>query len=295
MARAAAVPRFFLYGEPPRSADERFVHIETIADRSTLYDWKIRPHTHRDLHQLLVILDGGGEMRAESSTYAFRAPALLIVPAGVVHAFAFHKDTRGYVVTVAETALADLSRREPSFRALFDTALPVDLTRSALEAHELEEAVVRLQREFTWSAPAHETATEARLVTLLVSAVRATHEITGHPRGGGTKGPRATLVARFRQAVESNLRSGWGVNRYAKSLGVTPTQLRAACLEVTGEPPTRIVHDRLVLEAKRTLMYTSMTVTETAYDLGFNDPAYFSRFFSERVGCSPAAFRRRTG
>jgi AraC family transcriptional regulator, transcriptional activator of pobA len=294
MPKAAPVPRFFLYGEPPRAADERFVHIETIADRSRLYDWKIRPHTHRDLHQLLVILEGAGEMRAESSSHPFAAPALLIVPAGVVHAFAFHRDTRGYVVTVAETALSDLSRREPAFRALFDGAMPVDLTRSALEAHELEEAVVRLQREFQWAAPAHETATEARLVTLLVSAVRATHEITGTQRGSGTRGPRAALVARFRQAVESNLRSGWALNRYAKALSVTPAQLRAACLEVTGEPPTRIVHDRIVLEAKRTLMYTSMTVAETAYELGFSDPAYFSRFFSERVGCSPAEFRRRT-
>jgi AraC family transcriptional activator of pobA len=295
MARAAAVPRFFLYGEPPRAADERFVHVETIADRSTLYDWKIRPHTHRDLHQLLLILGGGGEMRAESNAYGFRAPALLIVPAGVVHAFAFHKDTRGYVVTVADAALTEVAPREPSFRALFDAALPVDLTRGALEAQELEESVVRLQRELTWSAPAHAMATEARLVTLLVSAVRATHEIKGSLNGGVARGPRAALVARFRQAVETNLRSGWSVNRYAKALGISPAQLRAACLEVTGEPPTRIVHDRLVLEAKRTLMYTSMTVTETAYELGFNDPAYFSRFFSERVGCSPAAFRRRTG
>jgi len=294
MGKAAPVPRFFLYGEPPRAADERFVHIETIADRSRVHDWKIRPHTHRDLHQLLVILEGGGEMRAESAAHGFSAPALLIVPAGVVHAFAFRRDTRGYVVTVAETALADLSRREPAFRALFDGAMPVDLTRSALEAHELEEAVVRLQREFQWAAPAHETATEARLVTLLVSAVRATHQLTGATRGGGARGPRAALVARFRQSVEINLRSGWAMNRYAKALSVTPAQLRAACLEVTGEPPTRIVYDRLVLEARRTLMYTTMTVAETAYELGFSDPAYFSRFFSERVGCSPAAFRRRT-
>ena len=294
MARTTPVPRFFLYGEPPRAADERFVHIETIADRSRLYDWEIRPHTHRDLHQLLVILDGGGEMRAEAVSHDFVAPALLIVPAGVVHAFAFHRDTRGYVVTVAETALSDLSRREPAFRALFDGALPVDLTRSALEAHELEEAVVRLQREFQWAAPAHETATQARLVTLLVSAVRATHELTGTQRGGGARGPRAALVARFRQAVETNFRAAWAMNRYAKALSVTPAQLRAACLEVTAEPPTRIVHDRLVLEAKRTLMYTNMTIAEAAYELGFSDPAYFSRFFSERVGCSPAAFRRRT-
>jgi AraC family transcriptional activator of pobA len=281
-----------LYGEPPRDADERFVHIETIADRSRLHDWEIRAHTHRDLHQLLVILGGGGSMRAENTSHAFAAPALLLVPAGVVHAFVFEKDTRGYVVTVAETALADLALREPAFRALFDGALPVDLHNSALEAHELEEAVVRLQREFQWTAPAHAAATQARLITLLVCAVRATHQLHGTLKG--TRGPRAALVARFRQAVEANLRAGWELSRYAKSLGVTPTRLRDACLEVTGRPPTHIVHERLILEAKRSLKYTNMTIAETAYDLGFSDPAYFSRFFSERVGVSPAEFRRRS-
>ena len=292
MARMT-VPRFFLYGEPPRDADERFVHIEAIADRSRPQDWKIRPHTHRDLHQLLVILEGGGEMRAESASHTFSAPALLIVPAGVVHAFVFERDTRGYVVTVAESALADVALREPAFRALFDGAMPVDLTQSAMEAHELEESVVRLQREFQWAAPAHATATEARLVTLLVCAVRATHPVAGTQRG--TRGPRAALVARFRQSVEANLRSGWEVNRYAKALGVTPARLRSACLEVTGRPPTHLVHERLILEAKRSLLYTNMTIAEAAYELGFSDPAYFSRFFSERVGLSPAEFRKSTG
>jgi len=288
---AAPVPRFFLYGEPPRDAAERFVHIETIADRGRLHDWEIRAHTHRDLHQLLVILEGGGEMKAENAAYPIPVPALLLVPAGIVHAFHFEKDTRGYVVTLAESALADLANREPAFRALFESAVAVGLEHSGLEAHELEEAVVRLQREFQWAAPAHVAATEARLVTLLVCAVRATHQLQGTLRG--TRGPRATLVARFRQAVEANLRSGWEVNRYAKSLGVTPARLRDACLEVTGRPPTHIVHERLILEAKRSLKYTNMTIAETAYDLGFSDPAYFSRFFSERVGVSPAEFRRR--
>ena len=267
------------------------MHIETIADRGRLHNWEIRPHTHRDLHQLLVILEGGGEMRAENSVHAIAAPTLLIVPAGVVHAFTFQRDTRGYVVTLAESALAELATREPAFRALFEGAMPVPLEHSAMEAHELEEAVVRLQREFQWAAPAHVAATEARLITLLVCAVRATHQLQGTLRG--TRGPRATLVARFRQAVEANLRAGWEVNRYAKSLGVTPARLRDACLEVTGSPPTHIVHERMILEAKRSLKYTNMTIAETAYDLGFSDPAYFSRFFSERVGVSPAEFRRQ--
>lgn len=290
-APSPAVPRYFLFGEPPHEADERFFHIETIAARSRLYDWKIRPHAHRDLHQLLVLLEGGAEIRYENTVETVRGPALLFVPAGTVHAFQFESDTRGFVVTLAVTHLDELGRREPAFLALFDSPSTLAITRSALEDLELEDALKHLHREFLWSARARTAAAEARLVTVLVAALRAVDELTTSRRE--QRGPRAALVARFRRAIETHFRSGWPVNRYAKALGVTPSKLRSACLEVTAKAPTRLLHDRLILEAKRNLRYTHLTIAETAYDLGFSDPAYFSRFFSERVGESPAAFRRR--
>jgi AraC family transcriptional activator of pobA len=46
-----------------------------------------------------------------------------------------------------------------------------------------------------------------------------------------------------------------------------------------------------MVEAKRLLLYTGMTVAEVGYDLGFEDPAYFTRFFAEREGRAPSAFR----
>jgi AraC family transcriptional activator of pobA len=76
-------------------------------------------------------------------------------------------------------------------------------------------------------------------------------------------------------------------------LNVTPARLRAACLEVTSKTPTRVLEERLLLEAKRNLTYTNMTVAQVGYYLGFGDPAYFSRFFSKLAGESPAAFRKR--
>jgi AraC family transcriptional activator of pobA len=76
-------------------------------------------------------------------------------------------------------------------------------------------------------------------------------------------------------------------------LNVTPAQLRAASLEVTGKPPVRVLDERILLEAKRTLTYTNMTIAETAYSLGFSDPAYFSRFFSRLAGESAGSFRKR--
>ncbi len=286
-----AIPRFFLYGEPPRDADERFLHVETIADRSRLYDWRIRPHAHRDLHQLLVIFTGSGEMQAETQNHVFQAPALLVAPAGVVHGFAFAPETEGYVVTLADSLLRDLARGEAAFKRLFLAPTCASVAADPAHTQELADTVPKLRRELVWKAPASGAAAVARLVTVLVSAVRALHEPAGLT--SAATNARAALVARFREKVESHLRTGLSIAQYAKALSVTPARLRAACLEVTGKPPARVLEDRLLLEAKRNLTYTNMTVAETAYYLGFADPAYFSRFFSKHAGESPATFRKR--
>jgi AraC family transcriptional activator of pobA len=286
-----AIPRFFLYGEPPRDAGERFVHVETIADRSRINRWRIQPHAHRDLQQLLVIFTGGGVMEAETQRYAFHAPALLIVPAGVVHGFSFEEDTEGYVVTLADTLLRDLARDEPSFRGLFANPNCASLEADPVHLQEFADTLPKLRRELVWSAPASAAAATARLTTLLVSGIRALHQPSEVISAAGNA--RAALVARLRETIEIHLRSGWSVAQYARALSVTPARLRAACLEVTGKTPMRVLEDRLLLEAKRNLTYTNMTIAQIGYYLGFTDPAYFSRFFSKLAGESPAAFRKR--
>ena len=52
---------------------------------------------------------------------------------------------------------------------------------------------------------------------------------------------------------------------------------------------------RLLIEAERQLRYTSMSVAQVAFHLGFDDPAYFSRFFTRRMGLTPRAFRTHDG
>jgi AraC family transcriptional activator of pobA len=59
--------------------------------------------------------------------------------------------------------------------------------------------------------------------------------------------------------------------------------------------PLKILRRRLMLEAKRLLLYSNMTISEVAYFLGFDDPAYFSRVFRQDEGVSPRGFRIRNG
>ena len=104
--------------------------------------------------------------------------------------------------------------------------------------------------------------------------------------------PDLRLLARLRPMIDERFSQHWPVERYAAALGVTSGRLNAACRRVTGLSTLQLVHARLMLEARRSLIYTSHGMAEIGYALGFEDPAYFSRFFTKREGRSPQAFRR---
>jgi AraC family transcriptional activator of pobA len=82
------------------------------------------------------------------------------------------------------------------------------------------------------------------------------------------------------------------VDDYAAELRVHPRRLRAACLSLAGATPVQLVQARRLLEAKRLLLYSNMTVAETGYYLGFQDPAYFTRVFTKVCNVSPRTYRR---
>src|SRR5262249_19910599 len=80
-----------------------FIHIETIASRSSIHDWTIRAHRHRNLFQILLIERGGGDMTFEASTISFDAPCAILVPATSAHGFRFRPVvTDGWVPTFTE-------------------------------------------------------------------------------------------------------------------------------------------------------------------------------------------------
>ncbi len=282
-----SIPRFFLYGEQPRHVGERFLHVESLDDRSRPANWTIRPHTHGDLHQIFHLVQGGGEMRADAEVLGFAAPCLLVAPAGVVHGFVWANETCGSVLTVSDAYFHELAGRAPELARVF--ARPLALLGADSQA--ICDAFERLARELAWTAPGHAAAVEGLLLGLLVETLRLAHYADAD--GPSAAGPRAALVARFRELVEGRYRDSTGVDEYAAALRVHPKRLRAACLEVAGASPLRIIQDRRLLEAKRLMLYSNMTVAETAYHVGFEDPAYFTRFFTKWCAVSPRRFRQQ--
>jgi AraC family transcriptional activator of pobA len=285
--RAAAVPVFFLYGEPRREVGARFLHLEALADRSKPSDWNIRPHAHADLNHVFFITHGSGEMTADGTVTPFAAPCLLLLPPGVVHGFTYEPETTGWVLTIADGYLRDLISREPDFSTLFTHVRAL----AAGEPAGLEAQLKRLGQELVWNAPGYGAAIEGHLLGILVQVLRLSRHAAEEVRP--VAGRAAEIVARLRERIETLYRTGASLQDYAQALRVTPAQLRRAALQITRQPPMLLVQERLFLEAQRILLYTNMTVAEAAHYLGFSDAAYFTRFFTKHAGRSPRDFRRR--
>lgn len=283
------IERFFLYGEAPRPVEDRFVHLEFLDDRSRPANWIIRPHAHADLHQIFIVDEGGGRVDADGRQVDFAAPSIVVVPAGVVHGFAWRENSVGRVLTFAVAIVAGIAQREPGIPALFADGLwtaPVD-------SSAWPDLLDALAPELAWAAPGHGLAIEAYLSAALVQALRARND--ADLTASSAADAQALLVARFRDCVEACFRRQPSIKEIARVLGVSPSTLRAACQERAGGSPTSILHNRIVLEAKRLMRYSNMSIGQIAVYLGFSDAAYFSRFFSREAGMSPRAFKQSEG
>ncbi len=287
--RTDPIPVFSLYGETSEPTDDGFVHIETIATRSERYAWEIDRHVHHGLCQILVVFAGGVEVRLDDAGIAPAAPCAVLVPPGSVHAFRFRPGTIGRVLTFAEARLAHHAPdRAALVASLFASPAVIDLAEAGAATDRLARLLDDIDGEFHDRAPGWTTMLGAQVVAVLVTLAR--HHAA--PRRETATRPEAELHARFRALVEARFAEHLAVGAYAEALGVTESRLDRAVRAVTGRSAFETTQDRLLLEARRKLVYIAAPVSKLAYELGFEDPAYFWRFFRRRTGMTPSEFRK---
>lgn len=103
---------------------------------------------------------------------------------------------------------------------------------------------------------------------------------------------RLDIFRKYNLLVEANFRTEHSVNYYAQRLNKSPKTLSNLFALYGGKTPLQIIQDRIIIEAKRLLYYTSKSVKQITYELGFEDPAYFSNFFKRYASQSPVEFRK---
>ena len=112
------------------------------------------------------------------------------------------------------------------------------------------------------------------------------HEFSGHD-------VHQKRVYEFLMLLESNFLTVTNIDFYAGKLGISSKRLNQILREKLDKTGTQIIHDRLILEAKRKIIHSDVTIKEIAYDLGFTDRPYFSRFFKKQTGETPEEFQKK--
>jgi AraC family transcriptional regulator, transcriptional activator of pobA len=99
------------------------------------------------------------------------------------------------------------------------------------------------------------------------------------------------LIYEFRKIVNNRFNSLRTAKDFARELNITPNYLNALCQEFFYKTVSELIQERVILEAKRMLMHTSLNISEIGYKLGFKDNSYFGRYFRKVVGMTPKSFR----
>ena len=284
-----AIPVFKLYGEHEQWPTPDMVHCETIAARSTLHNWQIRPHQHHGLFQLLYLKAGSARIRIDEHERDMQAGQVVLVPQMCIHGFHFARNASGNVLTLAYPLVsrigagagdALLALRKPCLHSL-----PQGEEGDDVRAH-----FAAIDREYRGKAAHRELLLEALLAGLLAWLAR---QVAPPVSDAPYSGRGAQHFAGFCRMIEAEYARQHAVSWYASRLGITAAHLNALCRQASGQSALDLIHERLLLEAKRNLVYTAMPVSTVSYALGFADPAYFTRFFKQRIGLSPKAFRAR--
>ena len=289
MATVTALPLFHLYGDPPDDQAFDFIHIETIASRSSAHDWTIRAHRHRNLFQILLIERGGGEMTFEAASIPFAAPAAILVPPTTAHGFRFDPEvTDGWVVSFTEDVAAALGERSgEALKRL--KVLAVEAGDPARQRRRDQAAVRALRRTARGGLSRARGLRLAMRGLLALIAIEVARLAASRARTGTvTLPPADATVEALRRLVEEHFRKERLLGFYADKLAMTPDRLNDHVKRATGVTAGRLIRQRVLTEAKRALVFTGLSIHEVSYDLGFADPSHFARFFRKQTGTTPA-------
>jgi AraC-like DNA-binding protein len=259
----------------------------------SLAELRSRPHpvamtapTRPAFHHLLTLSSGVLKHTVDFTGYTLEPGPWLWVRPGQVEQWHDFSQAEGTLI-LFEPDFLDPATAESA--ALRDPYAPALRTGAGEELAALRLAAGHLQREFNQAQGLPPDVHVAVLRHLLAALLLRLAHLPGP--AGTRAGEPPGIFLRFRDAVESDFTSVRRVEDYARVLGYSPRTLSRATIASAGTGPKDFIDRRVILEARRLLAHSDRSAAQIAAQLGFSSATNFSKFFRQRTGASPIAFR----
>lgn len=245
-----------------------------------------QPHRH-DYYELWIIKSGHSVQSVDFVEYHLSDGDILYIPPGSVHQISAATVSEALIILAKQELFdveqASLLRNHPGFLPLY-ASYKVTLPSGETEVWQtqLESLITLYEKE---DYPSYKLLMQYQLVGLMLFIYQWIEQ---------PKQPidSNSLVLQFTKLLETSYRQEHSVQYYAEALSVSSRKLNQQLKAATGRGTQDWLIDRVILEARRELIYSDLSVKEVAFGLGFQDNFYFSRIFKRRIGQSPDRFRQ---
>ncbi len=248
---------------------------------------------HRHLfYELLWLKSGSWVQMADFKEYVIIANQVLFLPKNVIHYCQEGQLAEGILLLFKEDFFStDQAVAFHDFMLFNPLGGPLLLTPASTDEKVLNNLFSLLLEDTSEPISFGQSLSQQSLLYVLLYKIE---QIAQHS-AGKTETPSVInldVYSRFSVLLERNFRTQHTVNFYASALHLSPKQLaRNLFISSGGSTTQQLIHTRLIVEAKRLLAYSTLSVKEVAYTIGLEDPAYFSRLFKRKTGSSPDTFR----
>ena len=245
-----------------------------------------KPHSHT-FYLVMWISQGRGTHTIDFKTYPITAHQVYFLTPGQVHTWQLSADTQGFNLFF-----------EPNFfRARFGNRLhqyPFYHSHQHLPLLEVTGQQALFRNLFSYAYQEYELR-QANQADVFLSFDHILLESANRLYDQQRMGADLYLYDRIRQyeaLLEKQFIHVREVRAYAAQMGVTPNHLNHICKKGLDKTASQLLHERLLIEAQRLLTYTTQSVKEVGFQLGFEDSSYFVRFFKKYAGQTPVMFRQ---
>jgi AraC-like DNA-binding protein/mannose-6-phosphate isomerase-like protein (cupin superfamily) len=252
-----------------------------------------QPHRHA-YYEICIFVNGAGTHMIDFKTFDIKSKSIHFLTPGQVHRISREENYHGFLVVFSREFYSlgiqdeDLLMTLPFFNN--NTSEPI-LNLDGEEFAELHDIIEHLRKDYKRDSEIREDVLRSYLHIFLLKCRYFFNQ--KYVDINTINDPAYLKLNKFRKLVEQNFREIHLVKEYADLLHESPAHLNKVVKSITGENASEFIIKRIVLEAKRLLIYTDLSNKEISFKMNYDDPSYFSRLFRKKVGASPSEFRNQ--
>lgn len=264
-------------------------HITEDLAETAVGELSVCPHRH-PFYEIVYIKSGKGKHIIDTDTYDELDNTVFFIAPGQMHCWKEVISLSGVLIYFSERFLFEASNSVNSvwelqlFRSISSNP-GIRLNKEAVET--MDQLIQLLIGEYSMKQYEYASVLRAHLNAFLIHIYRNIKAVDDNSRYIST----LSLSTAFKKLVESRIDESNSVSYYAHQLGVSAGYLTDQVKKQTGVTAGKIIRQAIVLEAKRLIINTDLTVSKIAEHLGFQDTAYFCRLFKRETNVTPSHFR----